>query len=92
MTVTLLLPAVLRACAGGQREVAVESAGTLRDAFDDLARRLPVLDRRIRDEQGVLRPHVMVYVDGVSVRGAADLDTPVHEGTEVFIAPAVSGG
>jgi molybdopterin converting factor small subunit len=26
------------------------------------------------------------------VRGDADLDTPVHDGTEVFIAPAVSGG
>ena len=91
MTVTLVVPAALRSCAGGSREVAIDGA-TLGDVFDQLAQRLPVLERRLRDERGALRPHVLVFVDGVMVRGVADLDTPVHDGTEVFIAPAVSGG
>ena len=91
MTATLTVPAALRQCAGGLREVAVEGA-TLRDLLDDLARRHPVLERRLRDERGLLRPHVIVFVDGVMVRGAAGLDTPVREGTSVFVAPAVSGG
>jgi molybdopterin synthase sulfur carrier subunit len=89
MTARMVIPGALRACAGGQREVAVEGA-TLRDLLDDLAGRLPVLERRLRDERGLLRPHVLVFVDGVMVR--ADLDTPVHDGTEVVISPAVSGG
>jgi len=91
MTATLSVPAALRDCAGGLREVPVKGA-TLRDVLDDLAERFPVLERRLRDERGVLRPHVNVFVDGVMVRGAAGLDTPIRDGTAVFIAPAVSGG
>jgi molybdopterin synthase sulfur carrier subunit len=91
MTVTLVVPAVLRRDAGGSREVAVDGA-TLGDVLDQLAQRLPVLERRLRDERGTLRPHVLLFVDGVMVRGADDLDRPLHDGTEVFIAPAVSGG
>lgn len=91
MTATVLLPSSLRSCAGGARELAAAGT-TLREVLDDVAHRLPVLDRRIRDEQGVLRPHVLVYVDGTVVRGDSGLDTPVRDGGEVFIAPAVSGG
>ncbi len=91
MTARLVVPASLRTAAGGGREVAVEGA-TLRLCLDDLARRVPVLERRLRDERGALRPHVLVFVDGVMVQAGGDLDTPVHEGAEVFVAPAVSGG
>ena len=91
MTVTLVIPAALRSCAAGSREVALEGT-TLGGVLDDLAGRMPVLERRLRDERGRLRPHVLVFVDGVMVGDGPGLDTPVHEGTEVFIAPAVSGG
>ena len=91
MKVTLLIPAPLRGCSGGSRQVVVDGA-TLGGALDDLAQQMPVLERRLRDERGRLRPHVLVFVDGVMVRGASGLDTPVRDGTEVFIAPAVSGG
>jgi molybdopterin converting factor small subunit len=89
VTARLVVPTALRSCAGGAREVAIEGA-TLGEALDDLAVRLPVLERRLRDERGMLRPHVLVFVDGVMVR--RDLDTPVHDGTEVVVSPAVSGG
>jgi molybdopterin converting factor small subunit len=89
MTARLVVPSVLRASAGGAHEVPVEGA-TLRDVLDDLAARMPVLERRIRDERGLIRPHVLVFVDGLMVR--TDLDAPVRDGCEVLIAPAVSGG
>lgn len=91
MTVTLVVPAALRGCAGGSRRVTLEGA-TLGGVLDDLAQRLPVLEHRLRDERGRIRPHVLVFVDGVMVGEVPGLDTPVREGTEVFIAPAVSGG
>lgn len=91
MTVTVVVPAALRSCAGGSREVAV-NAENLGDVFDQLGKRHPVLERRIRDERGALRPHVLVFVDGVMVRGEDDIDRALHDGSEVFIAPAVSGG
>jgi molybdopterin synthase sulfur carrier subunit len=87
----LVVPSALRASAGGLREVAVEGA-TLRAVLDDLAMRMPVLERRIRDEQGALRPHVLVFVDGLMRRGEGCMETPVPEGCEVLVAPAVSGG
>jgi len=87
----LVVPSALRASAGGAKEVAVEGA-TLRAVLDDLSARMPVLERRIRDEQGRLRPHVLVFVDGLMVRAESDMETPVPEGCEVLVAPAVSGG
>lgn len=91
MTSRLLLPASLRRYSGEQAEVEIRG-GTLGAALDDLAERLPQLERRLRDEQGRLRPHVLMFVDGVSVRSGAPMDTPVADGAEVFVAPAVSGG
>ena len=91
MSAVLLVPAALRSDAGGGRQVLVEG-GTLREVLDDLGRRLPALERRLRDERGRLRPHVLVFVDGVMIRPTSDLDTPIHDGTEVYVAPAVSGG
>jgi molybdopterin synthase sulfur carrier subunit len=86
-----VLPAALRRYAGEQAEVEI-SGGTLGAALDDLAARLPQLERRLRDERGDLRPHVLLFVDGVGVRGGAVMSTPVGDGAEVFVAPAVSGG
>jgi molybdopterin synthase sulfur carrier subunit len=87
----LLLPAPLRRYAGEQVEVAI-SGSTLGAALDDLAKRLPQLERKLRDERGELRPHVLMFVDGVGVRGAGGMETPMSDGAEVFVAPAVSGG
>lgn len=91
MSCRLVLPAQLRDAAGGRGEIEAQGA-TLRAVLDDLAARLPGLERRLRDERGELRQHVLVFVDGVSVRGEAEQETPVREGAEVFVAPAVSGG
>lgn len=91
MSSRLLLPAALRHYAGEQSEVAL-SGETLGAALDDLAGRLPQLERRLRDEQGRLRPHVLLFVDGESVRSGTPMETPVRDGAEVFVAPAVSGG
>jgi molybdopterin converting factor small subunit len=49
---------------------------------------------RALDEQGKIREHVNVFVDGESIRAGAKrgLQTPVAAGAEVWILPAVSGG
>ena len=43
-------------------------------------------------ELGEVRPHVNIFVDGEDVRFSGGLDTPVGDGAEVFLIPAVSGG
>lgn len=94
MTVWLVLPGVLRDDAGGLDEVAVETTGALplSAVLDDLGRRFPLLERRIRDETGALRRHVNVYVGEDDVRALDGTATVVDEGERVLVLPAVSGG
>jgi sulfur-carrier protein len=92
--VTLRLPAALRELARGERTVVVEldEPATIATLLDVLARRLPAVERRIRDETGTQRRHVNLFVGDVNVRDGAGLAEPLADGAEVYIIPAVSGG
>ena len=102
MTVTLQLPGALAGYAGGRRDVKVEVAApdepaegpspTVAGVLDRLAADLPALERRIRDENAVIRRHVNVYVDGADTRTLSGADTPVPDGAVIDIIAAVSGG
>ena len=93
MTVRIVLPGALAAVADGQREVLVDlGATTVTQLFDQLGTQLPILERRVRDEQAEVRRHVNVYVDGIDIRTLAGGDTPVPDGALVQIIAAVSGG
>ena len=93
MTVQVVLPGALADLAGGARHLDVDAAGaTLGDLLDDLASRHPLLDRRIRDEQGQLRRFVNVYVDGDDVRFESGLATALRDGAVVQVLPSVAGG
>jgi molybdopterin synthase sulfur carrier subunit len=94
MKVTLRLPAALREVARGERTVVVELAepATVANLLDELARQLPAVERRIRDETGTQRRHVNLFVGETNVRDGAGLAEPLTEGAEVYVIPAVSGG
>ena len=84
------VPPVLRQEAGGAREV--EATGsTVRELLEDLTTKLPALGSRVFGE-GEIHSFVNVYVDGEDVRFLDGLDTPVREGGEVNVLPAVAGG
>jgi MoaD family protein len=91
MPATLRIPAALRELAGGRAELAVE-AGTLREVLERVGRDAPALRARLLDEDGALRRHVNVFVNGEDVRFRELLETPVREGDRVAIVPAVAGG
>jgi molybdopterin converting factor small subunit len=94
MKVTLRLPAALRELARGERVVVVglDEPATVASLLDELARRLPAVERRIRDETGTQRRHVNLFVGEMNVRDGAGLAEPLADGAEVFVIPAVSGG
>jgi sulfur-carrier protein len=92
MSVTVLLPSVLRGDAGGQSRLEVGVAGTLADVLTLLDESWPRLGRRIRDEQGKLRRFVNVYVDGEDVRQLAGMSTAVPDGAEIQVLPSIAGG
>ncbi len=85
------IPPVLRASAGGAKQV--EIAGTtLGDVLQDLVRRYPALGPQLLTPDGELNRFVNVYVDGQDVRYLQEKATPVAERDEVVILPAMAGG
>lgn len=86
MAVTVLLPGLLAAQAGGRNQLEVEG-GTVGDAL----RRLPISDL-IFDEAGELRGLVNVYVDRRDMRSLDGLDTPLDGDEEIRVVAAIAGG
>lgn len=84
------VPPVLRAEAGGAREVQA-SGGTVRELLEDLVVRLPALGAKVYGE-GAIQPFVNVYVDGEDVRTRSGLETPVAASSTVILLPAMAGG
>ncbi len=67
----------------------VEATGaTVREVIADLDRRVPGLANRVLDSGPGLRRHLNMFVAGEP----AGLDTPVPQGADVYVIPAVSGG
>jgi MoaD family protein len=91
MAVTVKLPTQLRAAAGGSAEAEVDGS-TVGEVLDDLFERYSELRDRISEDDGSLRRFVNVYVEGEDIRFLDGLETPVADGGEVTILPAVAGG
>jgi MoaD family protein len=90
MSVTVKIPAQLRAATGGDGEIEVEGA-TVGEALDAVFDQHDGLRERITQD-GDLRRFVNVYVSGEDIRFQDGLDTAVNDGDEVTILPAVAGG
>jgi molybdopterin synthase sulfur carrier subunit len=91
MAVKVKIPTQLRAAAGGESDIEVDG-GTVGEVLDALFDRHGELRDRLSDDDGGLRRFVNVYVDGEDIRFTDGLDTPVADGREVQILPAVAGG
>ena len=91
MAVKLRIPTPLRALAGGAAELKVEG-GTVSEVLATLEKEHPGFRQRIYDESGEIRRFVNIYVSGEDIRFLKGVDTPVKEGEEVSIVPAVAGG
>ena len=91
MAVDVRLPTVLRSQAGGRSSVEVEGS-TIKDVLDRLVAEFPGMTGQLLNEDGSLHRFVNVYVNDDDVRYLSDLDTPVKDGDEVSLLPAVAGG
>ena len=93
MSVVFRLPGYLSELAGGRSRVEVAtSPATVGDALASLGAILPAVRDRVLTEEGRVRTHVNVFVGRESIRHTGGLETPLRDGAEVFILPAISGG
>lgn len=79
-----------------QRFLAVPSAevagGTVGEALAAVFTARPALRGYVLDDQGALRRHVAVYVNGVPVRDRERLADPVGPDDEIYVFQALTGG
>ena len=67
-------------------------AGSLRLALEDAFEISPGLRGYILDDQGHLRAHVAVFVDGVRLKSRTQLDVALRDDSSVHVLQALSGG
>ena len=61
-------------------------------AITDLESRYPGIQERLLDDEGQVRRFVNVYVNEEDIRFLQEKDTPLKDGDEVSIIPAIAGG
>jgi sulfur-carrier protein len=90
------IPSALRRWTGGRDVVELPLADDMRmavaEVIDALAREHPGIRDRVLDEQGELRRHVNIFIDGENARFAGGLKAQVGAASEMWIHPALSGG
>ena len=91
MAITVRIPQPLRNLTNNQPAVAV-AGGTLSACIEGLEATYPGMRERLLAEDGQIRRFVNVYVNGEDVRFMEGLATPLKDGDEVSIVPAVAGG
>ncbi len=91
MPVTVKIPTQLRAATEGATEAQLEGE-TVQEVLDGLFDRFSELRDRISDQDGSLRRFVNIYLSGEDIRFLDGLQTPVADGAELTILPAVAGG
>lgn len=93
MAYVFLIPGPLRELAGNRGEVRVDGpADSVSDALSLLWKECPGVRDRVLTELGTVRQHVNIFVDGESIHFSGGLATPVRDGSEIHILPALSGG
>jgi molybdopterin synthase sulfur carrier subunit len=91
MTKKVRIPTPLRKLTNNEEVVEV-SATTIGAAITELQSRYPGIQERLMDENGEVRRFVNVYVNEEDIRFLQNQQTPLKEGDEISIIPAIAGG
>ena len=68
------------------------AGGTVRDVLEAAFSNDPTARGYVLDDQGALRKHMSIFIDGDGVKDRQKLSDPVRDTSEVFIFQALSGG
>ena len=91
MSVLVKIPTPLRSLTQNKESVDGDGA-SLQQLVDGLDATYPGMKTRLCDETGALRRFINVYINGEDVRFLDGLQSPLKQGDEVSIVPAVAGG
>lgn len=88
---TIRIPTPLRKLTDGREEVQA-AGGTIGEVITDLEKNYPGIKARICDDSGQVRRFVNIFANDEDIRFLQNLETPVKDGDEVSIVPAIAGG
>jgi molybdopterin synthase sulfur carrier subunit len=91
MAVKVRIPTPMRKYTAGVDSVELK-AGTVRDLLAELTAKFDGIDKNIYKAPGELNRFVNFYVNDEDIRFLENLDTPVKDGDDFSIVPAVAGG
>ncbi len=91
MAVKVLIPTPLQKLTQNQATLDCEG-GTIVELLESLEQTCPGIKARLCDEQGELRRFVNFYVNNEDIRFLEGANTPLQDGDEVSIIPAIAGG
>ncbi len=91
MAVKVLIPTPLQKLTRDQATLEC-SASNVTELLDSLEQNCPGIKARICNEQGELRRFVNFYVNNEDIRFLSGTNTPLQDGDEVSIIPAIAGG
>ena len=91
MPVKVRIPTPLQKLTQDHAEVEV-NAHSIQDLIEVLNRSYPGMKDRICDERGAIRRFVNVFLNEEDIRFLKKENTPLKDGDEVSIVPAIAGG
>jgi sulfur-carrier protein len=91
MSVKVRIPTPLRKLTHDLDLVEV-SPGTVASAIAELQAQFPGIAERLIDEAGEVRRFVNMYVNEEDIRFLDNQATPIKDGDEISIIPAIAGG
>lgn len=91
MSVQVRIPTPLRKFTGGRDTVEAEGS-SIGAVLADLDAKHPGLRERICEADGSIRRFVNLYINGDDIRFLESLESPVKDGDEISIVPAIAGG
>ena len=91
MSAKVRIPTPLRKLTN-DAEVVEVSAGTIGRVIAELQEKFPGIQERLVDDAGEVRRFVNVYVNEEDIRFLLNSATPVKDGDEISIIPAIAGG
>src|SRR3972149_11621158 len=91
MAITVYIPTPFRRLAGNQTYVKAEG-GTVAEVLESLGSQYPALRHMIYDEMNEIPAHISIYVNNQEVHSLQGKQTPVKDGDELAVIPAIAGG
>ncbi len=91
MPVKVRIPTPLRTLTNGAEEVTVEGS-SIKEVIENLETSHAGIKERICDEKGQIRRFINFYLNDEDIRFKGNQDTPVNDGDQISIVPAIAGG